>query len=153
MERTRSGWTLQRVTYDTAGPRAIALSADEKTLYVADGDTTARLRELRAYPILQDGTLAQPAVLHTFGSDHRGAHRGIEGMCIDAEGNIIACAVGKSGPGALVPVFSPLERYWKRSRRRAAMRSFGDADLSLYHHGRRPSLPRAGHRSARRRVR
>ena len=102
------GWTLQRMTTDTTGPRAIALCADEKTLYVADGDTNARIRELRAYPILDDGTLAPCRVLHSFGSDHRGAHRGIEGMCLDSEGNIIACAGWtKSGPGPLMYVFSP----------------------------------------------
>jgi len=106
--RQDRGWTLRRMTYDTQGPRAIALSPDETTLYVADGDTRAKLRELRAYAIQEDGTLAAAyRVLHTFGSDHRGAHRGIEGLCVDAQGNIIACAGWqKSGPGPLIYVFS-----------------------------------------------
>src|SRR5574338_1027820 len=38
LERGSDGWRIVRVTNDTAGPRAILLSADEKTLYVADGD-------------------------------------------------------------------------------------------------------------------
>jgi gluconolactonase len=47
-------------------------------------------------------------VLHTFGADHRGPHRGIEGMCLDAQGNIVAVAgARRSGPGPLVYVFSP----------------------------------------------
>src|SRR3712207_8640312 len=47
--------------------------------------TTLFRSELRAYPVLEDDTLGPPIVLHTFGADHRGIHRGIEGMCIDAE--------------------------------------------------------------------
>ena len=65
-------------------------------------------RELRAYPVGEDGTVGSHKVLHTFGSDHRGPHRGIEGMCLDADGNIVA--VGgwkKSGAGPVVSVFSP----------------------------------------------
>jgi gluconolactonase len=47
-------------------------------------------------------------VLHTFGGDHRGPHRGIEGMCLDRDGNIVACAGWRrSGPGALIQVLSP----------------------------------------------
>lgn len=107
--REDRGWSLQRMTGDTTSPRAIALSPDETTLYVADGDTHTKIRELRAYDILPDGSLAAACrVLHTFGADHRGAHRGIEGMCVDGQGNIIACAGwAQSGPGALVYVFSP----------------------------------------------
>jgi len=33
----RRAWVATRVTYDTASPRAVLLSPDEKTLYVADG--------------------------------------------------------------------------------------------------------------------
>ena len=136
--RDERGWSLQRMTYDTQGPRAIALSTDETTLYVADGDTQAKLRELRAYAIGEDGTLATAhRVLHTFGSDHRGAHRGVEGLCVDEEGNIIACAGwNKSGPGPLIYVFSPsgvvLETH--PSPADMPMRvAFGDAGLaSLY---------------------
>ena len=67
------------------------------------------MRELRAYAIEEDGTLAAAyRVLHTFGADHRGAHRGIEGLCVDDQGDIIACAGWRqSGPGPLVYVFSP----------------------------------------------
>lgn len=109
LERERSGWSIRRMTYDTVGPRAVLLSADEKTLYVADGDTDLKSpRELRAYPILEDGSLGACTVLHTFGADHRGAHRGIEGMCLEEDGNILACAGWKrSGPGPLIYVFSP----------------------------------------------
>ena len=131
------GWSMQRMTNDTVGPRAIALSPDEKTLYVADGDTGAKQRELRAYPIEADGTLAAYRVLHTFGADHRGAHRGIEGMCVDSDGNIIACAGwARSGPGPLIYVFAPSGAIIETHPAPADMPmriAFGDANLaSLY---------------------
>lgn len=69
------------------------LSADEKTLYVSEGNTTrSALRELRAYPVRADGTVGPYEVLHTFGRDHRGAHRGIKGLCLDSEGRGFARA-------------------------------------------------------------
>ncbi|MBX6426324.1 MAG: SMP-30/gluconolactonase/LRE family protein [Variibacter sp.] len=105
----RRAWTLTRITYDTVAPRSVLLSPDEKTLYVAEGEPReGQRRELRAYPIREDGTVGSYTVLHTFGSDHRGPHRGIEGMCLDADGNIVACGGWRrSGPGPLVYVFSP----------------------------------------------
>jgi sugar lactone lactonase YvrE len=105
----RNAWVVRRITFDTKAPRAVLLSVDEKTLYVAEGEPRSGfVRELRAYPILDDGSVAPCTVLHTFGADHRGPQRGIEGMCLDADGNIVA--VGgwrKSGPGPLVHVLSP----------------------------------------------
>jgi gluconolactonase len=105
----RRAWVAKRITYDTTSPRAVLLSPDEKTLYVADGEPHAgQARELRAYPIEADGSVGHCAVLHNFGADHRGPHRGIEGMCLDADGNIVACGGwNRSGPGPLIYVFSP----------------------------------------------
>jgi gluconolactonase len=105
----RRAWIAARMTHDTACPRAVLLSAEEQTLYVADGDARGPSpRELRAYPIRQDGSLGRPDVLHTFGADHRGPHRGVEGVCLDVEGNIVACAGWReSGPGPQVYVFAP----------------------------------------------
>ena len=37
--------------------------------------------------------LGTPVVLHTFGADYRGTHRGIEGMCLDADGNTTAATL------------------------------------------------------------
>ena len=105
-------WTIWRMTYDTRNPRAVLLSADEKTLYVSECDNAPRgRRELRAYPMLDDDELGAPLVLHTFGADHRGPHRGIEGMCLDGEGNIVACAGWqRSGPGPVIMVIAPSGR-------------------------------------------
>jgi len=105
----RRAWVASRVTFDTVSPRAVLLSPDESVLYVADGEPReGERRELRAYPLRADGTVDHPSVLHTFGADHRGPQRGIEGMCLDAAGNIVAVAGWRrSGPGPLVCVISP----------------------------------------------
>jgi len=134
----RKLWSIRRMTYDTAAPRAVALSPDESTLYVAETDNSpSGRRELRAYAILTDDTLAPHTVLHAFGRDRRGEHRGIEGMCVDREGHIVACSGWKKGgPGPLVQVFSPagaiLESHPVPSDQPMNC-AFGDADLaSLY---------------------
>jgi gluconolactonase len=102
-------WHIERMTLDTLAPAGVALSPDERTLYVAESDTRdGGARELRAYPIAPDGSLGNCRILHVFGADHRGMHRGIDGMCVDTEGNVVACAGWqRSGPGPLVYVFSP----------------------------------------------
>jgi gluconolactonase len=102
-------WVVRRMTHDTVEPRGLALSPDERTLYVADSPTSAKAtRELKAYPINQDGTLGLATVLHTFGADHRGPHRGAAGMCTDSDGTILVTAGStRSGPGPMVYVFAP----------------------------------------------
>jgi gluconolactonase len=93
---------LTRMTHDTAGPRALLLSADEKTLYVADGDSErGDVCQLLAYPVSAHGSLGPAQSLLTFTA----VDRGIEGMCLDADGNVIACAGWrKGGAGAMVYV-------------------------------------------------
>ncbi|MDB5990052.1 MAG: hypothetical protein JWQ10_1455 [Herbaspirillum sp.] len=105
----RRAWVIRRMTFDTKEPRAVLLSPDEKTLYVSEGSTAnAAPRELRAYAIRADGTLGKARVFHTFGGDDFGAHRGIEGMCLDSAGNIVACGGWRqSGSGPMIYVFSP----------------------------------------------
>ena len=96
-----------------------------------------RQRELRAYAVHADGSVGVPRVLASFGEDYYGVHRGIEGMCIDSDGNIVAVAgSAQAGPGPLVSVYSPsgavLETHTLPCDN--PMRcAFGDADLdSLY---------------------
>ncbi|MEX1019146.1 MAG: SMP-30/gluconolactonase/LRE family protein [Litorilinea sp.] len=97
-------WTVTRMTFDTTAPNGLLVAPDIKTLYVAQskyGDN--QKRELRAYPILDDGTLGEYAVLHNFYP-----HRGIDGMCFDVDGNIVATAGWElSGPGGMIYVFAP----------------------------------------------
>ena len=100
-------YTVTRATSDTTKTNGILVSPDESTLYVAQSHGEAgKLRELRAYPINDDGSLGAYTVLHQFGEDHRGPQRGIDGMCFDTDGNIIATAgIRTSGPGPMIYVF------------------------------------------------
>ena len=105
-------YTVTRVTFDTTQPNGILVSQDNRTLYVAESSYTRGIaRELRAYPIKEDGSLGACDVLFTWGEDARGLHRGIDGMCLDAEGNIVATNGWEvSGPGPMITVFSPTGR-------------------------------------------
>lgn len=97
-------WSLTRMTFDTTRPNGLLVRPDGRTLYVAQSEYGEdRKRELRAYPVREDGTLGPHHVLHNFYP-----HRGIDGMCLDAEGNIVATAGWQeSGPGPMIYVFAP----------------------------------------------
>jgi gluconolactonase len=129
-----SGWKLSRVTHETHGPRAVLMAADEKTLYVADGDIErGDVCQLYACAVKADGSLGPGKALVTFAA----VERGIEGMCLDSEGNIIACAGWKkSGIGPVIHVISPAGTILETHPAPAdlPMRcTFGDAGLaSLY---------------------
>ncbi len=104
--RSNDSWEVTRVVSDTTKPNGILVSPDGETLYVAqtDGAPDAPM-ELRAYPI-ENGTLGAYRVLFDFGP-----HRGIDGMCLDADGNVIATAGSdESGPGPMLYVIAPSGR-------------------------------------------
>jgi gluconolactonase len=105
-------YTVTRVTFDTTQPNGILVSQDQSMLYVAEsGYARGIARELRAYPIRDDGSLGPYHTLFTWGEDHHGMHRGIDGMCLDAEGNIVATAGWEvAGSGPMIYVFSPTGR-------------------------------------------
>ena len=100
---------ITRMTYDTDSPMSLLLSPNEDTLYVAEsGECANAPRELRAYPVLEEGTLGPYRLLHTFGTDRRGVHRGIYGMCLDGAGNVVAVAGSPTaGPGPMAYIFTP----------------------------------------------
>jgi gluconolactonase len=102
--RPDGSWSIRRMTFDTTRPNGLLISADQKTLYVAQSEYgDDRKRELRGYPIRDDDTLGPYQVLHNFYP-----HRGIDGMCLDVDGNLIATAGWEvSGPGPMVYVFAP----------------------------------------------
>ena len=105
-------WTCRRMTHDTTGTNGLLISPDEKSLYIIQTDAEpGGVRELRSYPILDDGSLGQYIVLHQFGLDHRGPQRGIDGMCLDSEGNIVATAGSwAGGPGPMIYIWTPTGR-------------------------------------------
>jgi gluconolactonase len=124
-------WRLSRMTHDTAGPRAVLLSADEKTLYVADGDVErGDVCQLLSYPITPQGTLGPVTPLLTFAA----MERGIEGMCLDSDGNIVAClGWRRSGNAPSIIVVTPggTITATEEAPADAPMRcAFGDSDLS-----------------------
>lgn len=99
-------YRLNHVTHDTAGPQAVLLSADEKTLYVADGDAErGDVCQLLSYSINAFGSVGhhgKTLLNFQFGE------RGISGMCLDSDGNLICCmGWKKSGSGANLIVVSP----------------------------------------------
>ena len=98
------GYAIARVTFDTTRPNGLLFSLDYQTLYVAQsGREPAEARQLRAYPVKPDYSLGACEILHDFGE-----HRGIDGMRLDAEGNIIATAGWElGGPGPMIYVFAP----------------------------------------------
>lgn len=95
-------WAVERMTYDTNRPNGLLVSPDDKTLFVAESHFgEGNDRELRTYPITDDG-LGEYEILHNFYP-----HRGIDGMCFDADGNIVATAGwNESGPGPMLYVFA-----------------------------------------------
>ena len=107
--RPQSHWEIERITFDTTRPRGVALSPDGKTLYVSDTtNEPGGIRQIRSYPMLVDGAVGPFTLMHTFGEDYRGVHRGAEGLTVDQEGNIYAVAGStKSGAGPMIYVFSP----------------------------------------------
>ena len=122
-------WQVTRMTYDTTAPNGLLLSPDNRTLYVAQSKYgEGEKRELRAYPILDDGALGEYQVLHNFYP-----HRGIDGMCLDSEGNIVATAGWElSGPGGMIYVFAPNGRVLETHpvpANRPTNCTFGDDDL------------------------
>lgn len=93
-----------RKTFDTTMPNGLLFSRDCRTLYVAQSDYRAsERRELRAYPVRDDGSLGEGRVMHDFGP-----HRGIDGMTLSNDGLIVACTGWEiSGPGGMITVFDP----------------------------------------------
>jgi gluconolactonase len=128
------GGKLTRATHNTCGPRALLLSAEEGTLFVADGDMErGDMCQLFAYPVRPDGSVGTGKTLLAFAP----MERGIEGMCFDGDGNIIACAGWKkAGHGPQIHVVSPSGTVLESHPAPADMPmrcAFGDSGLdSLY---------------------
>jgi gluconolactonase len=128
---------ITRVTFDVHWPNGILVSQDQRTLYVAESGYTKGIdRELRAYPILDDGSLGPYTILFTWGEDSHGLHRGIDGMCLDAEGNIVAAAGWEvAGAGAMIYVISPKGRVLETHpvpALRPTNCCFGGADMTTF---------------------
>lgn len=86
-------------TQEAKKPNGIVLSPDGKSCYVSENNPSGK-RELLKFKVQTDGTLTDKQSLHDFGDG-----RGIDGMTVDAAGNIYATA--GSGDKAGIFVFDP----------------------------------------------
>lgn len=102
--------TVTEITHEVVKPNGVALSPDEKTLYVAEHDNgTDRIdptapapkkgpMKIYAFPLGADGLVSGPKKeIYDFGEQS-----GCDGMTIDAAGNIYLTSRGLKRPGVLV---------------------------------------------------
>ncbi|MDR3635303.1 MAG: SMP-30/gluconolactonase/LRE family protein [Isosphaeraceae bacterium] len=102
--------TVVEVTHDVEKPNGIALSPDQKTLYVADHNNgTDRIdpsapppkkgaMKVYAFPLGADGLVAGPRkTLVDFGDEE-----GSDGMTVDTDGNLYLASRRPARPGVLV---------------------------------------------------
>lgn len=84
---------VTRIIDDVERPNGIAVSADQKTLYVVDdNDLPGGSRKVYAYQLNADGSAGSRRVIHDFGTG-----RGGDGACLDSEGNLYVAA-GRTSP-------------------------------------------------------
>jgi gluconolactonase len=108
--RIDSPESLVEVTHDVEKPNGIALSADQKTLYVADNNNgTDRIdpnapppekgaMKIYAFPLGPDGLVAgDRKTIHDFGRES-----GCDGMTLDTKGNLYLAARSANRPGVLI---------------------------------------------------
>ncbi|HUY33612.1 MAG TPA: SMP-30/gluconolactonase/LRE family protein [Pirellulales bacterium] len=110
--RIETNGKVVEVTHDVEKPNGIAVSPDQKTLYVADHNNgTDRIdpdpmapppqkgaMKVYAYPLGADGLVAgDRKTLYDFGGEN-----GCDGMCVDVAGNLYLAARGAKRPGVLV---------------------------------------------------
>ncbi len=114
---------VTRIIEDVQRPNGIAISSDQKTLYVIDNNPEeGGARRVYAYSLRRDGSAGSRRLIHDFGTG-----RGGDGMCLDSQGNLYVTAglnvsfspAQDDSVKAGVHVFSPkgarlaLFRYWR----------------------------------------
>lgn len=103
---------VHEVSHEVEKPNGVALSPDEKTLYVADhnngSDAIDRIdpenppqpgaMKIYAFPLGPDGLVGGPRrTIHDFGTQ-----AGCDGMTVDTRGNVYLTARSLSRPGVLI---------------------------------------------------
>lgn len=98
--RLKPNGDVTLLTKELSRPNGIALSPDEKTLYVANSDSSRAI--WMKYPVNADGTLGVGHVFFDATAWMKSGKRGApDGMKVDRDGNVFA-----TGPGG-VCVFAP----------------------------------------------
>ncbi len=107
--RTTSTGDVEEVTHDLTKPNGVALSPDEKTLYVAENNNGSDgmpgfepgnpgLMRIYGFPLGPDGLVAGPRrLVYDFGSQG-----GCDGMTVDDQGNLYLSVREPTRPGVLV---------------------------------------------------
>jgi gluconolactonase len=100
---------VQEVTHQVSKPNGIAISPDDKTLYLADHDNgTDKIdptapppkegdMKIYSFPLNPDGTVGARKTVIDFGDK-----KGCDGMTVDSEGHIYLTTRDQSRPGVLV---------------------------------------------------
>ncbi|HNQ88572.1 MAG TPA: SMP-30/gluconolactonase/LRE family protein [Verrucomicrobiota bacterium] len=99
----RRGGDVVLLTRDLAFPNGVALSPDEKTLYVAVSDPARPV--IMAYAVKADGTLGEGRVFFDAAPLAAGRQGLPDGLKVDVKGNVFA-----TGPGGVL-VLSPEGRH------------------------------------------
>lgn len=101
--------SVHEVTHSLAKPNGIAISPDERTLYIADHDNgTDRIdpqgpaprpgnMRIDAFALQADGSVGERKVFYDFGD-----RKGCDGMTVDATGNVYLTMRDPRSPGVLV---------------------------------------------------
>lgn len=95
----RQNGELQLLTSGLSKPNGIALSPDEKTLYVANSDPARPI--LMSFPVLGDGTLGEGKLFFDATELNNVTPGNPDGMKVDSAGNIFA-----TGPGGVLIINS-----------------------------------------------
>jgi gluconolactonase len=91
--RIDPGGTLTRIIDDVERPNGIAVSPDQKTLYIVDDNIVAGgSRKIYAYQLNPDGSAGARRVIHDYWTG-----RGGDGMTVDSSGNLYIAA-GRTAP-------------------------------------------------------
>lgn len=85
---------IERIIFDLPQPNGIALSPDERTLYVSNFGGPPLPDSLWAYTLRDDGRVSSPRMLIDFDPE-----RGVDGFSVDIEGNIWASVHNHTRPG------------------------------------------------------
>ena len=113
-------------TDEMTRPNGIALSPDEKTLYVAQSDSASPI--IRAFDVQPDGSVANSRVFYDASVDSKRLKGAPDGMKLDAAGNLFA-----TGPGGVL-VISPAGKLLGRLATGVATANcaWGDDGSTLY---------------------
>ncbi|HEU4521524.1 MAG TPA: SMP-30/gluconolactonase/LRE family protein [Thermoanaerobaculia bacterium] len=94
--------TLHRIITDAGKPNGIAVSPDQKTLYVASTDPDAAIF---AYTLSADGTVSERRVFFDFPAGEYA-----DGLTVDRTGNVY-CGCGPAGARVFSPAGDEIARY------------------------------------------